>query len=298
MSSALVKIEAKNEAEWLKERERFAVTASEAYQMLTKPLLHYARKKGLVDGPQQNERMAWGRRLQNQIALGFGEDTGRNVGLADPFTIFAHPEYPMVGATPDAFQFGVPDKGDGVVEIKNTDREWVDEIPAYYQAQVQVQIACLQYSFGTVAGLFRGNQLIWADIMKHEAFLKRFFSKAEEMAWRLATGTPPEVDADGSDETGRAIAALFPKDSGETVALPPEALEWTRELHALEEQEAAIKEQVTLRKNLLKRAIGEASFGVMADGRKWSYKAQERIMPPQPARTDKFRVLRMVGGKK
>ena len=221
------------EAEWLHEREKLAVTASDAYTLLTKPLLLYARKKGLIEGPTQNERMTWGKRLQNEIARGFAEDTGRTVKLADPYTIFVHEKYPMVGATPDAIETVTTDIRDasiatdpqkGCLEIKNTDVEWVDEPPVWYQAQLQVQMSCLDLSFGTLACLHRGNKLIWADILRHEDFIKRFLSKAEEMSWRLATNNPPPVDADGSDEAGKALAAMFPRDTGASVALPPEAL--------------------------------------------------------------------------
>jgi predicted phage-related endonuclease len=298
IAAPLIKIECKDEKNWLKERERLAVTASDAYMLLTKPLQLYARKKGLIDGPVQSERMSWGKRLQGEIAKGFGEDTGREVALADPYTIFVHPDYPFVGATPDAFQMRVADKeSDGALEIKNTDREWSEDVPVYYQTQLQVQLACLQYRWGTVAGLYRGNKLIWSDIMRHDAFIRRFLSKAEEFQWRLTNNKPPEVDSDGSEEAGKAIAALFPKDSGATVELPGEAVDWTAEIHRLEAQQAEVEEAIRLRKNLLKRAIGEATYGVMIDGRQWSYKAQERVMPPQPARTDKFRVLRLMGGK-
>ncbi len=80
---ALIKIVCKDKPEWLHKRDDFAATASDAYTLLTKPLLHYARKKKLVDGPEQNERMTWGLRLQNEIARGFAEDTGRTVELAE-----------------------------------------------------------------------------------------------------------------------------------------------------------------------------------------------------------------------
>ena len=286
-----------NEKDWLHERSKLAVTASDAYTLLTKPLLLYARKKGLVDGPEQSERMTWGKRLQNEIARGFAEDTGRAVKMADPFTIFVHDKYPMVGATPDAIET-VAEQGKGALEIKNTDVEWVDEPPVWYQAQLQVQMSCLDFTFGTLACLHRGNKLIWADILRHDEFIKTFLSKAEEFSWRLATNNPPEVGADGSDETGKAIAALFPRDTGAAVALPPEALQWAEELAQFKAQKKAIEEQVGLRENLIKNAIGDATYGELADGTGFSWKLQRRVDPPREERISEFRVLRFVKGRK
>jgi predicted phage-related endonuclease len=295
---SLVKIECDSEEAWLHERSKLAVTASEAYQLMTKPLLHYARKKGLVDGPVQNERMTWGKRLQNEIARGFAEDTGRKVELAHPWTLFVHRDYPMVGATPDAIEH-VEDKGDGCLEIKNTDIEWVDDAPAWYQAQIQVQLSCLHLGFGTLCALHRGNKLIWTDILRHDAFIKRFLSKAEEMQFRLTHDDPPAVDNDGSEETSKALAALYPQDCGDSIALPVEALDWTRELEQFKAQRKAIDEQVTLRESRLKEALGDASFGVLPDGSKWSWRAQTRIDPPRhEERISTFRVLRHLKGGK
>lgn len=291
-------IECENEKDWLHERSKLAVTASDAYTLLTKPLLHYARKKGLVDGPEQNERMLWGKRLQDTIARGFSEDTGRPVELADPFTIFVHPDYPMVGATPDALEtFEAQEKGP--LEIKSTDIEWQDEPPVWYQAQLQCQLAVLGSKRGTLAALYRGNKLVWADLMRHEDFIKRFLSKAEEMSWRLATNNPPEVDADGSEETSRAIAAMFPQDSGAAVALPAEAMQWTEELAALKNQKRALDEQITLRESWLKEQIKDATFGVLLDGSRWSWKKTTRVDPPRPEpRVTEYRTLRHLKGGK
>lgn len=285
-----------NEKDWLHERGKLAVTASDAYTLLTKPLLLYARKKGLVDGPEQSERMTWGRRLQSEIAKGFAEDTGRTVKLADPFTIFVNEKYPMVGATPDAIETW--EEKQGPLEVKNTDVEWISEPPAWFQAQLQVQMSCLDLAFGTLVCLHRGNKLIWADMVRHDEFLKTFLSKAEEFSWRLATNNPPAVD-DGSEETGRAIAAMFPTDSGGVVALPSEALAWTEELESFKAQKKVIEEQINLRESRLKEAIAEATYGVLADGTRWSWKLQRRVDPPRlEERISEFRVLRHLRGAK
>lgn len=294
----LVKIECSNEKDWLHERDQFACGGSDAYDLLTHPLRHYARKKGLLPPFEGNERTKWGKRLQGSIGLGFGEDTGRTVTPAPEFTIYRHPEYPMVGVTLDFFEHDA-DKGDGILETKNTDIEWVDDPPAMYQVQLQVQLSCLRLPYGTLAALHRGNRLIWADLMRHEEFIKRFLSKAEEMSWRLATNNPPAVDADGSEDAGKALAALFPKDTGASIALPPEALQWTDELEVLKNQKRAIEEQITLRESWIKEQIKDATYGVLVDGRRWQWKEQTRVTPPRlEPQISTFRAMRLLKGSR
>lgn len=291
-------IECKDEQDWLAKRDKLVVTASRAPYMIGHPVAYYAEKKGLAPPLEENERMRWGKRLQHAIGMGFGEDTGRLVEDAPPYTIFLHPDAPFIGSTLDFFQKD-SEKGEGILETKNVSAEWL-EIPVAYQIQLQVQLACVPArKFGTVAGLRGGNTLQWQDIERHEAFIKRFVSLAEEMQWRLTHNKPPEVGSDGSEETREALSYLYPRDSGAQVSLPVEAMEWTRELEVLKANAKALDEQITLRESKLKQAINEATYGVLPDGSMWSWKAQQRVDPPRlEERVTTFRVLRRVKGGK
>jgi predicted phage-related endonuclease len=288
-------IECRTEEEWLSERDKLVVTGSQAHELMTHPLRFYARKKGALAPIVQTERMLWGKRLQAEIGRGFGEDTGREVVPAPPFTIYLHPEAPFIGATLDFFEVD-PAKGEGILETKNVSAEW-DEIPLPYQVQVQVQLACVPgRNYGTVAGLQAGNRLQWADVEPHAEFVKALVSKAEEMQWRLIHDKPPEVGEDGSEEAKEALSAIFPSASGAEISLPPEALDWARELDELKDQEKAIRDQITLRENRVKELIGGATFGVLVDGRRFSWKEQVSVTPPQPEKVKRYRVLRLVKG--
>ena len=296
-------IECKDEAQWLNERSwdgphNLVVTASEGREMIDNPVRFYAKKKGLLPPVEQNQRMLWGKRLQQAIGFGFGEDTGRTVEEAPPYTIFLHPDAPFIGATLDFFQKD-GERGDGILETKNVAAEWV-EIPIGYQIQVQIQMACVPARrFATVAGLRGGNTLQWADVEPHAAFMKRFVSLAEEMQWRLIHDQPPQVGSDGSEETREALAALYPKDVGTSVALPPEALQWTDELEALKNQKRAIEEGITLRESWIKEQLKDATYGVLVDGRRYSWKEQTRVTPPRlEAQVSKFRVLKLLKGER
>ena len=294
----LTVIDCKDKPEWLKERDNFVVTGSGGNEMISRPLTFYARKKGLLPPIEQTERMRWGLRFQRAIGFGFGEDTGREVEEAPPYSIFVCPDAPFIGATLDFFEKD-PEKGEGILETKNVSAEWIEEIPIAYQIQVQIQLACVPIKkYGTVAGVQAGNKLQWADIDRHAEFMKRFISKAEEMQWRLSTNNPPPVDDDGSEDTAKALSALYPSDRGTQIALPPEALEWTREVEALKAQSKVMEEEIRARENALKAAIGDATMGVLADGSGWSWKSQRRVDPPRlEERVTEFRVLRRLKGK-
>jgi hypothetical protein len=44
-------------------------------------------------------------------------------------------------------------------------------------------------------------------------------------------------------------------------------------------------------------ALGGATYGLLADGTRWSWKFQRREMPALPARVDEFRQLRRLKGR-
>ena len=133
----------KNREDWLEQRKDL-LTASDAASILGQnpwksAMALYAEKLGLMPPQEETQKMRSGRKLQRAIAEMYSEDTGRT--LVDPgeFTIAVHPEVPYVAATLDYRQKD-KDQGEGVLEIKNNEGEWIDEPPVYVQIQVQHQL--------------------------------------------------------------------------------------------------------------------------------------------------------------
>ncbi len=114
--------------------------------------------------------------------------------------------------------------------------------------------------------------------------------KVDEFWRRVQERRPP--DADGSSATAEALRRLYPRDSGATVFLPAEAATWAEEL---ETAKAAAKQAKALEdsaKNRIMAAIGDATFGTLPDGTRFSLKTQKR--EGYVVEAAEFRVLRRV----
>jgi predicted phage-related endonuclease len=99
---------------------------------------------------------------------------------------------------------------------------------------------------------------------------------------------PPDVD--GSASTAKVLAKLHPEDDGSEVFLPAEAADWTDEIEAAKEQIKTAEVMKQAAENRLKAAIGDATFGLLPDGSRWSWKSQTRKSYVVEEAT--FRVLR------
>jgi predicted phage-related endonuclease len=252
-----------------------------------------------LDDLSESDPVQWGREFQGAIGRRFSQKTGRAVKAANPFHIYVHPEVDFLGATLDFWETD-QEKGRGILEAKATDFPWDEEPPVGYQIQLQCQLAVTRTPYGTLCA-FNGLKRppVWADYEAHPAFIKTLISKAEAFWWRVKNNEAPPVVNDPSESTREALSALYPHDSGVQVAMPPEALTWAKELDSLKSQQKEIESQIRARENAVKAAIGEASYGVMADGSRFSWKLQQRIDPPRPeARVTEFRVLRHLKGGK
>lgn len=216
-----------NREDWLKERQTL-LTASDAAAALglnpyVTPLQLYAQKLGLVE-VEENEAMKWGKRLEEPIAQGFAEDTGRVVIHPPEYEIVRHPDALWLGCTLDRENVGCEktpapivtrSREDGLeigpLEIKNPGQgqksKWDEEPPLVYQIQLQIQMACTKAQWGTLCALIGGASLRWADLLRNDDFLNVAMPRLEEFWLRVQRHEPPEVT---SHEDVGAVKALFP----------------------------------------------------------------------------------------
>lgn len=270
-------------AEWLA-RRRMSVGASEVSAILglspwESPYSLWAKKVHGIEKDDQPEWQEWGNRIEPLICDAYSEQTGRKVVDHGRYAVRYSETCPHLSATLDREVLG-RDQGDGpgCMDAKNVNAfkasDWEDGAPLLYQVQVQAQMEVTGYLWGSLACLLGGNTFRWCDVERNEDFIAVMRRKVAEF-WRLVeTKTPPSVD--GSLSTAEVLKKLYPKDNGETIALPGDAAKWTDvyekacdELKAAEtrKQEAA---------NQIREAIGMATFGVLPDGSKWSLKTTER----------------------
>lgn len=192
------------------------------------PYALWCEKRGVVQGDslpdeERAERLQAGIFLEPAIANWYASRTERPVvtiaeylgraGELAPFAIVKHPVHDFMLASPDRIIPGAPDKdGPGVLEIKNTDSwnesEWRDDqVPLYYQIQVQHQLAVLDLQWGAIAVCIGGQKLVHRDVVRHEGFIAGLI-EAERAFWRsVLAGQEPDLDS--AEATYQAVRARW-----------------------------------------------------------------------------------------
>lgn len=286
---------AKERADWLSERRRY-IGASEVAAILglspyDSPYSLWAKKTGLAPDDDEPEWIKWGVLIEPLICDEYARETGRQVIDHGRHAFRVSATCPHLGATLDREVID-PVRGHGVLEAKNVaawkQGDWEDGAPLLYQIQIQAQLETTGYQWGSAAALVGGNVFRWCDVERDDAFIEMMRRKVAEF-WKLVeTNTPPPID--GSESTAEALRRLYPKDSGKTVALDGEAMSWRDEIESADLEIKAATERKSLAKNKIIAAIGDATFGVLPDGEKFSFKTTTRKESVTKAST--YRTLR------
>lgn len=269
-------------ASWLAQR-RQGIGASEAAAILglspfKSALEVYLDKAGLVPDSEDNEFLEWGRRLEPIILGAYADKTGRKVTPNAAQKLLALAEHPFVTATLDADV--VDDKlGMGVLEAKTTNAfrgdEWAESIPAHYQVQLQHQMLVTGRSWGSAAVLIGGNCFRYADLPRHEAFIQEVLLPALAEFWqRVLDRDPPEPDS--SKSAMRALAALYPKDTGEIIELDGSFIDLDTERQQLLGRIKELQREKDELDARLKGALKDASMGVLPNGVRFTYRTAAR----------------------
>jgi putative phage-type endonuclease len=262
--------------QWLA-RRRELITASDVAAILGEdprrgPLAVYAEKIGVLE-PEENRAMRRGRRLEPVIAEEYSEETGRPVFPLDPYDIAIHPDVKWMGATRDRETAGCeqnPGLADGraPLELKGVAgsnvRAWRDDPPAYFQIQVQIQMACTGAQWGSLTALLSGLAITWKDLARDDRFLRLAYPRLDEFRLRVLRRDPP--DADGLHSTGGILRALYADGDGETVYLGDDSEQLVDEWEKAKADERDGKARGKRLRNTLMRRIGANSFGNLPDG--------------------------------
>ncbi len=233
----------------------------------------YAEKIGEIEpDDKESERMEWGRRLEPVIITAFAERTGLQItpcGL-----LIRSKEHPWAGATLDAVLKPQPNEPDIPVEVKNSSsynaEEWSEGPPDHYMAQIQHQMLVTGAPFAYIVCLLGGNKMVWAKVDRDETWINRIIYHGERF-WKLVVDrTPPAPD--GSEDSRKALARLYPVDTGEAIELSAEHLGVALGLASLKVQKKEIESRIMEIENQIKAALGNATLGVLPDGSSFSWK--------------------------
>jgi putative phage-type endonuclease len=287
--SAVRTIQCPNRAVWLEAR-RHGIGASEAAAILglspfATPLEVFADKLGLLEAVEPTEEMTWGLLLEPLVAARYAEETKRRLAEPTPLTIHVHPEHEFLRATLDRVIVEAEGKPcPAPLELKTASAydlaAWAEEPPIHVQIQVQHQLLVTGDAWASVAALIGGQKFVWSDIERNDEFIAAYLERACAFWRRVELGEAPEPGAEDRD----VLAQLYPRErAGETIPLPPEAEEWDsdREDAIVElKRWGSVKEQ---NENRLKAAIGEAAYGRLPSGIRYSWRTVERPEVLQPA---------------
>ncbi len=264
-------IECATKEEWLEARRRY-VTASEIHAILGQvpwesPLAVFGRKLGLIDEKDETEAMRFGTLLQPIVRDAYVQETKRQVRGVGDYTLLVSERYPFLACTLDYLILPlVPERGEGALEVKTTGAfhrgEWSEGPPLRAQIQLQFQLIVTGLAWGSVAGLLGGQSFRWGDVEADVDFQGIAMEAVQEFHRRLELKDPPP--ADWTDSSKAALKALYPKETGEAIALPDEVHDWLEKWEGGRKLEGEGKKQKDEYGNLIRQAIGAATFGVLA----------------------------------
>jgi predicted phage-related endonuclease len=263
--------------EWLAMRLKF-VGASESPALFgvqaPYQLDHYALhmvKAGRADPPYVGgERIKWGQRLEEVVALGIGEEFGYEIAkgryaIAD--------DCPGMGASLDfemAFDPTGEFEGPGVLETKNVDwmvhkRSWADgEPPIHILLQNQHQLAATGWKWGAVGALVGGNELKLYRYPAKPDLIGNIKSRVAQFWADVASGDNP--DPSWSESAADVLRALYPETVDEQADLRLDnelpdicarLLDAGERRRAAEKAEAEAKNQLVAKLGLSRRAIAQ-----------------------------------------
>jgi putative phage-type endonuclease len=296
MSEAFeVVCDSRDREKWLAERRK-GIGSSDAAAILgcspwASALSTYVEKTTDDVPPKEDtERMKWGRLLEPIILAEFAKDAGR---LVQPGGVLLRSvERPWQLATLDGSQRD-GDRGEGIVEVKTSGhaRHWDEGVPPEVGVQVQHQMAVTGLAWASVVVLLGGSRLYHVDIERDGAFIAAM-NEAEADFWdRVTRNLPPAPD--GTEASRAALKALWPRDTGETIALPGEFLDLDREREGLLVERNRVAKDLEVIDQRIKAALADATEGTLPSGVRYTYRTQQR--KETVLKAAEFRVLRRHG---
>lgn len=170
--------------------------------------LWHRKKDALIVNIEENDRMRWGSRLEEAIALGIAEDNAWLVRNMEEY--IRDPEH-RLGAS---FDFGIlkkptmedpPTVGedlDAILEIKNVDSlmfrdGWIVdgetvEAPPHIELQVQQQLMLTGLSYAKIGAFIGGNKVVLIHREPDENIHAAIKGKAKKFWSSIEENTPPK----------------------------------------------------------------------------------------------------------
>ena len=162
--------------------------------------LYHQKKDKVVVNIDDNERMAWGRRLEDSIALEFAD---RNKFKVEQFDVYMRNPETRMGSSFD-YKI-VSEKEPMILEIKNVDalayrKNWIEhdeyniEPPEHIALQLQHQLEITGYNVGYIVALVGGNTMKVVKSKRDPEIGKLLTQKVKNFWEKIQTNTEPNPD--------------------------------------------------------------------------------------------------------
>lgn len=224
-----------------------------------------------VDGePDEPEWLEIGRKIEDFIASLYAERTGREIRKAGSLIRSTRKSWAI--ATLD-YEVCV----DSVwcpLEIKNVGStrvaEWAEGAPPHYQLQGQQQAYVTDSPIASFAALAGGNRFMWCDVPSSTSDQNRIVVHGGEFWSRVENRDPPMPD--GSESAARAIGRMHPHTFENTIQLSGEFVDLASQVEETKSIRRAADKQIKTLEQRVKLAMMDNEFGVLPDGRVFSYR--------------------------
>ena len=218
--------------------------------------LYHQKKDKVVISIDDNERMAWGRRLEDSIALEYAE---RNNLTVEPFDVYMRNPETRMGSS---FDYIIKsDIAPAILEIKNVDglayrKNWIEhdehniEPPEHIALQLQHQLEITGYSHGYIVALVGGNTMKVVRSERDPKIGKLLKAKVENFWERIKLGVPPDIDYTRNSQfimknlCNSADDGLVLKSDEDMDKLVDEYNSINKEIHQLSKTKDAIKAEI------------------------------------------------------
>ncbi len=218
-----------------------------------------------TDEETQAQRI--GSKLEPMIAELAAEDLGYKIRRCPTRR---HPKHAFMVASLD-FEIVGGIKGPGVLEVKNRGASKPFEtLPDDIMLQVVQQLAVTQREWGIVAVLFGFGTLKTYEVQRDKELEEYLIELEARFMLRVEKGEPP--DHTWTPETVGMLKKLYPTDSGQTIALPDQAVTYIGQFRQAKADLDRIEEQKAEAEGALKSMMGVASLAT-APGYSLSWKS-------------------------
>lgn len=222
----------------------------------------------------------WGTMLEPVLATVYAEQTGRKVRRVN--AVLQSPQRQHMLANLDR-EVRCGRDGNGILEIKTASYhsapQWEEGIPIAYQCQVLHQLAVTGLDWADVAVLIGGQDFRIYRIERDDDKILDLCER-EDGFWQQVT-QDQQPSPDGSDDAGRALSWMFPRDQGITLDLSEsmEANSLFGTLLALRAKQDDLSLLEAQTRQQLQNILGTASAAVFADGKVSWKKTKDRTSP-------------------